>query len=224
MASRYCYDDGVLKNSYDIHDACELEKVERAVSTYRIAELELCKKEYSDIFTVDGYLALHKFIFQDIYGSKDIHGHNIDPVIAGNIRDEAIHKSNAPYFEGVTPFCYPSFIYEQLKNNLRKMKDGIMAIKSREDLLQYISHYYDEINLIHPFREGNGRTLRLYMEFFVRYFNSFEVMDPYEIYYSRWSALDREELLKSSIYSSITLDTDGIKQCYDKVLIKKKSI
>ena len=81
--------------------------------------------------------------------------------------------------------------------------------------------------MIHPFREGNGRTLRTFMTMLVDYLN-FQLDLGVELQYSLWNDDDRENLLKSTIISNVTGNTDGIRECFDKVLvstqIKKKLI
>ena len=101
-------------------------------------------------------------------------------------------------------------------------------IHNRDDLLDFISYFYSEINMVHPFREGNGRTLRIYMELLVEHLCSILEIPSFEIHYSLWEYFDRENLLKATILSSITADTNEIKKCFDIVLVevpkKKKSI
>ena len=146
---------------------------------------------------------------------------------AGEIRDEAIYKSNEPYFHSNTPFCYPSFIYKYLNDYLRDMSMKYDYIKGRDDLLTFIARYYGEINMIHPFREGNGRTLRTFMVLFVEYLNNRKPDLNFEIQYSLWSKNDREKLLEATINCNETGNYDMIRECFDKVLVsrdvKKKS-
>ena len=225
-SSKYCYPNGVLRNKYDIENQEELEIVERDITTYLISNLKLMKDNYFDssmknsndiiykiyhnIFSVDSYLSIHQYLFQDIY-----------PEFAGQIRDESISKSNEPYFHNKTSFCYPSNIYKWLKKMLDEMKFNIRKIKTRERLLEYISYYYGEINMIHPFREGNGRTLRTYMELVVDYLNQYLDIPDMEISYSNWDSSDRKKLLQSTIVCNLSGDTKGIMECFDKVLVEK---
>lgn len=85
-SSRYCYDDGTLINKFDIHDNVLLDNLTRDITTYRISQLDCDKHSHINFFDVGGYLALHKFLFSDVFP------------FAGDIRDEVICKSNAPYF------------------------------------------------------------------------------------------------------------------------------
>ena len=207
--SKYCYDNGVLKNKFGIIEQDALQEVERRITTYRISQLRCIRDFIRDFSRVESYLKIHKYLFGDIYS------------FAGEIRDEAIYKANEPYYQGKTPFCYPSFIYDNLKINLNKLVANLKRVTSREDMIRYISYYYGEINMIHPFREGNGRTLRIFMELLVEEVNHYLSIPDMEIHYSNWDANDRNELLKATIYSSITGDNVAIGKCYDKVLVYK---
>lgn len=217
--SKYCYDDGVLINKLDIHDKVKLGAIEMKESARRISELKYALEMLSDdihidlfnnCFKVENYLAIHRYIFQDVYP------------FAGEIRRENINKSNRPYFDSVTPFSNCNYIYSNLDYYFKEMRENYRKISSRELLLKYISYYYGEINVIHPFREGNGRTLRVYIEILVHYLNRYLSIPDMEIRYSLWSADDREQLLKATIVCTLTGSYEEIMKCFDKVLVEKK--
>lgn len=206
--SRYCYDDGVLMNCYDIHDKEALEKLERNVTTFRISQVESGQVVFDQLFSVNSYLQLHRFIFSDIYP------------FAGEIREEAIYKSSSPYCSGKTSFCYPSFIYQNLSHYLRAMEEDIYKIKDRKVLISYLAYYYGELNMVHPFREGNGRTLRTFLELVVDYISD-KLSLGIKLQYSLWSEEDREKLLQATVISSVTADCQMLEECFDKVLVEK---
>lgn len=145
--SKYCYDDGVLINKFDIHDSDLLDKVTRDITAYRISQLSCRNDIVNDFFKVEAFLNIHGFLFSDIF------------FFAGEIRDETIYKSNAPYFTDENNktciFAEPAYILDNLKNYLDKMKRDIRGVKTRDDFLKYLAYYYGEINFIHPFRDGN---------------------------------------------------------------------
>ena len=169
-----------------------------------------------NFFRVEDYLSLHYFLFSDIYP------------FAGQIRDETIYKSNEPYFNGdynkTCIFAEPIYIFENLKSYFNKMQRSFKGIKTRDDLLNFLAYYYGEINYIHPFREGNGRTLRTYMKLLVDYMCPYLSADlkNLEIDYSIWDKQDRENLLKATIICGVTLDYSYIKECFDKILVEKE--
>lgn len=213
--SKYCYDDGVLINKFDIHDLELLDALSRNITTYRISQLSCNNNVIHNFFRIDDYFRLHYFLFNDIYP------------FAGQLRDETIYKSNAPYFTGefnkTFLFAEPMCIVENLKRYFNKMQQDVRKINNRDDLLEYLSYYYGEINCIHPFREGNGRTLRTYIKLLVDYISSYlpAELQNLEIDYSLWDAQDREELLKATIICSVTTNSSYIKKCFDKVLVEK---
>lgn len=210
--SIYCYDEStVLKNRLNIRDKKTLESTERLISIYKLGRLELHQTPFPLTWDASHYLALHKYIFEDIYS------------FAGEIRSEAIYKTNKPYAEGATPFCYPSFIYQQLSYTLQNMKNSFLKVKTREELLIFIAHYYAELNIIHPFREGNGRTLREFLrEFIEENTKKKNGLEDQIIEYKNWNQADRVELLKATIVSSKSDDILGLAKLYDKVLITKQ--
>ncbi len=208
-SSKYCYEDGVLINKYDLHDREVLQELERNITTYRISQLESGLELFQNLFEPNNYLKLHYFLFSDIY------------FFAGEVRDEAIHKSNAPYYSGKTLFCYPSFIYQNLSHYLGAMKEDLRKITDRKRLIQYLSYYYGELNMVHPFREGNGRTLRTFLELVVDYISKYLGLDV-EIRYSLWGESDRERLLEATIVSSVTGQNNILEECFDKVIVSKE--
>lgn len=217
-SSKYCYENGVLINKKNIQDAAILDAFSRDVTTFRISQLLYNHTVIKNFFRMEDYLDLHKFLFSDIFP------------FAGEIRDESIYKSNAPYFvdeyNKTSIFATPNSIVPQLRKNLRLMEEKFKYIKDRDDLLNYLSYFYGEINVIHPFREGNGRTLRTYLKLLVDYLNSYFLteMGEFELDYSLWDSNDREELLRATIICNVTCDYSYIKKCFDKVLVCKEEL
>ena len=143
-ADPYCYPgSSVLRNCFDIHDARLLADVESLYSQQRLAEL-YSTHPVAGRFGLTHLSRIHRFIFQDVYPW------------AGKIRTVRIHK-------GQTTFAYPE--------NIRSEADRIFAKLRQERLLQELpppvlldrlSWYIGELNVLHPFREGNGRALRAF--------------------------------------------------------------
>lgn len=218
-SSKYCYENGTLINKFhtDNKEILKLEEIKYSVT--RIAEIENAitneneefLKNFRHMNYVTNYLNIHKYIFGDIYD------------FAGEIRDESIHKTNEPYFPGVTPFCYPSFIFDNLSDLLSKMHNHIQRIKTREELINFLASYYIEINMVHPFREGNGRTLRTYMKLFVHEVNEILPFEDVEINYSLWTKEDRQNLLKATIESTYSDSCEKLIPFFDKVLTYKEN-
>lgn len=204
--SKYCYDNGVLVNNFGIKSLELLHIVESDSVAYYQSQLVSGNTNYKFSFSVESYLNLHRKLFSGIYP------------FAGEIRDEFIYKSCKPYIDRKTPFCFPQCIIDNLISVLNEMKLKINAINDRNDLVKYLAYYYGELNMIHPFREGNGRTLRTYFLLLVNELNKNFSSGSFEIDYSLWNDEDRKNLIKYTIINSINGDTVGIENCFDKII------
>ncbi len=86
------------------------------------------------------YQAVHRHIFQDVYPW------------AGRFRAVRISK-------GTSTFCYPENIVPELKRVFKELKDQVCL--RGLDPAQFAveaAHFLTELNAIHPFRDGNGRS------------------------------------------------------------------
>ena len=208
VGSKYCYDNGVLINKFNIKSLELLHIVESDSAAYYQSQVVSGNSDYQFSFNVDGYLNLHKKLFSNVYD------------FAGEIRDEFIYKSCEPYFDRKTPFCMPQYIYNSLFYILSEMRKKFISIRNRDDLVKYLAYYYGELNMIHPFREGNGRVLRTYFLLLVHELNKYIFFDNFEIDYSLWDDNNKADLIKYTIINSINGDIDGIISLFDKVLVE----
>lgn len=199
--SRYCYENGVLINKLGITDKKELDKIEASLTYLRLCKL--AKERYTFRFDPDYYLELHKYIFQDIYD------------FAGDIRDENIYK--------VHSFCSPQYIYEYLKKQLSDFRNDIKNIKTLDDYIEKLSYYYSEINLVHPFREGNGRTQREYFRQLVEFLNDYLPLPAMYLDYSSITEVDRNNLIQGCINGAVSYDLTLLKQFF-KAILKEKNM
>jgi cell filamentation protein len=129
-------------------------------------------------------LKIHKYILGDIYP------------FAGKIRNENISK-------GLTLFCSCEYInenFEQLYSQLKKENflKGLEIGKFSERLAYYMA----ELNMIHPFREGNGRAIR-------EYIRCLALANGYVIH---WDEVDKDKLLDAMIIS-VKKDYSNLKEC-----------
>lgn len=141
---KYCYSGTqVLINKLDLRDEQQLSAMEREISIVKAAVLS---SEITGEFDLEHLKNIHRFLFEDIYSW------------AGQIRTVDIAKGNI--------FCLVQFIESQfagLYENLKK--DNFLKDESDiEYVSKKISFYLSELNVIHPFREGNGRTQRIYCQ------------------------------------------------------------
>lgn len=139
---RYCYPDSdTLKNLEGIRDASVLAEFEANTVSIRTAQF-LTSPLFE--FSFDFLKNLHLHLFQDVYEW------------AGQTRQVTITK-------GQTRFAaweqIPA-VAESLFANPR-VQAGVSS-ESSEAFLDAASYFFVELNMIHPFREGNGRTQRLF--------------------------------------------------------------
>lgn len=143
--AKYCYPGtNVLKNKLDIRDLDTLHMAERDYSSVR--QTELMMQGVTGDFSFKHLCSIHKQLFQDIY------------TWAGKTRTVDISKG--------TVFCLVQFIEMQFEDLYRKLKkeNFLKDITDKAEMSERLAFYLGELNMIHPFREGNGRTQRIYIE------------------------------------------------------------
>lgn len=172
--SYYCYPGTeVLINKLNIKNVKDLASFESDITLQRQFELEY-SNAVQGRFSASHLKRIHKHIFQDIYP------------FAGKYRKEDMWKDD-------TFFCKSEYIQENLLKLLSELKkENYLKNLNQHDFINRISFYMAELNMIHPFREGNGRAIRE----FVRQ------LALYAGYRIDWSRLDPEDLLKASITSA----------------------
>ena len=139
--SIYCYKDSdVLVNKFDIHDNKKIEEIERKIVLAKLYELR--QNHQIGNFDISHFVGIHKFLFEDIYP------------FAGLFRNENIAKGNFSFAEW-------EYIEDELKKLLDKLKEeNYLQNLDRDTFIKRLSYYMAELNVLHPFREGNGRTIR----------------------------------------------------------------
>lgn len=138
--SIYCYpNSNVLVNKLNIKDNNKLAIIERKLVLLKLYELRQ-NKQIGD-FDIYHFLSIHMFLFEDIYP------------FAGKIRSEDIAKDNFR-------FAKWEYIEEQLTSLLSRLQKDNFKNLNKHDLSKKLAYYMSELNVLHPFREGNGRTIR----------------------------------------------------------------
>lgn len=167
----------VLENKFNITNSAELAKVEEKIS--KTKALELFKKGLLNDLeagTFDSLAKIHKYLFDEIYD------------FAGEIRNVNIVKGN---------FRFAPVIYlETALKNIDKMP---------QSTFDEIIEKYVEMNVAHPFREGNGRSTRIWLDFILKK-QLGKVVD--------WSSVDKEDYL-------LAMERSPIKDIEIKVLLKQ---
>ena len=147
-----------LENKLGINDALELAHEEERLTKKRA--LELFDKNILDSFEVGTFAGLkdiHAYLFQDVYS------------FAGKIRTVNIARGH---------FRFAPVLY---------LKEALNSIdKMPQDTYEHIIEKYVEMNVAHPFREGNGRSTRIWLDAIMKK-ELGKVVD--------WSKIDKEDYL-----------------------------
>lgn len=148
----------MLENKLNITNEIELAKEEERITKLKALELfDTNKINEFEVGTTKGLCDIHSFLFSDIYS------------FAGEVREVNLAKGN---------FRFAASMY--LKDVLNKI-DAMP-----EDTFEDIIKKYIEMNIAHPFREGNGRSTRIWLDMILK--NRIgKVID--------WSKIDKEEYL-----------------------------
>ena len=165
-----------LENKLGLTSIAELDREEERISKKKAAQLFDRKLlDTFDVGTFAGLTAIHKHLFEDIYD------------FAGELRTVNIAKGN---------FRFASLMYLQAAlENIDKMP---------QSNFDKIVEKYVEMNIAHPFREGNGRSTRIWLDHILK--NEIgKVVD--------WSKVDKEDYL-------LAMERSPIKDVEIKVLLK----
>lgn len=166
-----------LENKLGITDSTELFRVEEKISKLRAIGLFENKVIYDlKVGTFESLAFIHKYLFDEIYD------------FAGEIRTVNIAKGNFRF----VPVMYLKSALEHIDNMPQSNFDEIVE-------------KYVEMNVAHPFREGNGRSARIWLDLILKK-ELGQVVD--------WSKIDKEDYL-------LAMERSPIKSVEIKVLLKE---
>ena len=156
----------MLKNKFEIETPVELARIEEKISKQKA--IKLWQNEELKNFLAGTFKTLayiHKKLFEDIY------------YFAGKIRDINISKGN---------FRFASALY---------LNEAVLTVeKMPQKNFEEIIEKYVEMNVAHPFREGNGRSMRIWLDDILK--NEIKkVID--------WSKIDKNKYLQAMERSPI---------------------
>ncbi len=141
MDHPYCYPGtDVLRNKEDIHDKDELETFERQHSADRLLTLP-----HDLPVTVAGYREIHRYMLQEVYDW------------AGEYRTVDTGRTG--------PFCKAKYIARHMDAHFAAInaEDNLRGLTSKHFAARAAEHV-GELNAIHCFLDGNGRTQRAFLE------------------------------------------------------------
>ena len=131
---------GVLRNLLGIKEQGGLDKAESTLSFLRASELR--EQPVKGKFDLAHLQRIHKRLFGDVYDW------------AGQIRQVEISKGSTMFARQVAIQSAAQQLFGQLA------KEQLLRGLDADEFSKRAGHYLGEINVLHPFREGNGRTQR----------------------------------------------------------------
>ena len=167
----------MLENKLEITNSVELARIEEKISKQKAVEMfESGYLESLEAGTFESLAKIHKYLFDEIYD------------FAGEIRKVNISKGNFRF----VPLMYLDAALQSID-------------KMPQSTFDEIVEKYVEMNIAHPFREGSGRSTRIWLDLLVKK----------EIgYVVDWSKVDKEDYL-------LAMERSPIKNIEIKFLLKK---
>ena len=188
--SIYCYPgSNLLKNKLDIHDSNKLFKVEKQIVLAKLYILR--QNNFIGNFDKEHFQNIHKFLFEDIYD------------FAGKFRKENISKDNFT-------FASWEYIESELDRILNRLKnENFLHNLDKSNIANRLAYYLSELNVLHAFREGNGRTIR-------EFIRQLAYVNGYNLDLTRTTP---EKIFEACVKS--VLDTSDLEKILDTCLINK---
>lgn len=165
-----------------LQDNDELVGAERALTSIAASEIEFEPPPYS----LEYLRALHRHLFRDVYHW------------AGALRTIDLSK-------GSTRFCTVDRIVPEAERVFQRLAqaDWLEGV-GRSVLVQALALHYGDLNMVHPFREGNGRAQRLLFEHLI-------INAGYQI---DWWRVDEARWLQANI-DAVTCDYQGLQAVFE---------
>ena len=179
----------VLVNRFGLQTQGELDAVEAALVTAKATQWE--NEPQCSSFDLAHYRAIHRFLFGELYDW------------AGELRTINLSKKG-------TQFCpvrelqrVSKAIFDRLAE--KKFLQGL----PREELVSEIADLYERTNELHPFREGNGRTQRVFLAQLAE--NAGYRLD--------FAAIDPDELMIATILSVQGIE-EPLKKAFEQIVVE----
>lgn len=136
---KFLYPNGTLKNKLNITDAAELAQKEYLGSAVRALAF---LRENKKITSVEDLKKIHQIMFGWLYDW------------AGQIRDYELTKGDTEFLE-----------YTRIKFGIEEIDKKIKQLTAKKELVDTdYAFLLDRLNYLHPFREGNGRSSKLFLQ------------------------------------------------------------
>lgn len=177
--------DDVLENKLGISDPVQLKEAEAAIVAVRANEI--LQNPPAGVMDYSYLKELHRRLFSDIYD------------FAGTTRTVDIAK-------GGSAFCYVQFIEDEQKRIFAGLRKNFSARISRAEFIARLVVPSADLNALHPFREGNGRTLRLFYTLLARrcgFHLSYDAVESEQMMLADVRAFQGDFALLTEVYEMI---------------------
>lgn len=167
-------DEFLLKtNLLGITDFILLDQAEAFTFSIRASQIE--QGAYIiKAFSLNDFVTLHHHLFQDIYP------------FAGQFRDVQLMKGSTRFCQVQFMDGYATDLFNQIVNEPNW--------NSLEHAVKRLAYFKSELNMLHPFREGNGRTIRIFLQAYAESKNFLWIYDD----------MDQDKYLQAMIRSVIS--------------------
>ncbi|WP_205781293.1 Fic family protein [Microbacterium sp. Gd 4-13] len=181
---------GVLRNRLGLTDSAMLDRAEAQLVEARRAQM--VTRPIGIAGDLRQLQAIHGQLFQDVYEW------------AGQLRTVDMRKGSDPAAEFFMPVSRletgAGFAFAELRED--KMLRGM----DRDRFVERLAHHYDQVNYLHPFREGNGRTQRIF-------WTQISAAAGYDL---DWSKVTGAENDRASRAAMETQDLSGLRKIFDR--------
>lgn len=186
-SSDHCYEGTTcLINKLDIRDEKKLAEVEAAIVLGKTALLD--QKPIQGSFDFDHYKRIHHFLFCDLYDW------------AGQIRKINLSKKGTVFVPA-----------DEIKPCAEACFKRLQAFQTKglrhQELALEVADFYHTINMLHPFREGNGRTQRAFFAQWIQHIG----------FQLDLTAVDPDEFMVATIYAAQGV-MDPLVGCFDRII------
>ncbi len=160
---------GILRNLFAIADQQVLDQVEAELTVAFIATIT--EHSIDGKFDLEHLMVIHKQLFSRIYDW------------AGKLRTVEMTKDQ-------TRFAPIAYLAQSATNIFNELKtENYLINLDDDDYVRHFAHYYSEINILHPFREGNGRAQRAL----------FSLLAQLSGRHVAWDLMERDENVAASV-------------------------
>lgn len=187
-----CYEGTTcLINKLNIRDEAILSDYEAGLTIIKTMALE--KEPINGNFDFEHYKSIHKYLFEDLYDW------------AGEIRTVNLSKKGTQFADANEIERIAEACFKRLADN------NYFQNMSFNDFIDNIVDFYCVTNMLHPFREGNGRVQRLFIAQLIR-FNGYDI---------NFNDIDSDELMIATIQSANGI-TEQLKEIFARLIIGKQ--